>query len=133
MFLKETNNDVEPHGSIVPDQMPILSLSLLVTCILALFPGSLALADPPNGNEYWSSDFFRQGIFGGVSAMTVHDGHLVLAGDFLAAGGLAAGGIAAWDGNTWRDLGGGESLHRVAQQIDIVVDAGIQYIHSRRA
>jgi hypothetical protein len=42
-----------------------------------------------------------------VYALAVHEGELVAGGSFTTAGGAPALGVAAWDGATWRPLGGG--------------------------
>jgi hypothetical protein len=47
------------------------------------------------------------GMGSSVNAMTVFAGQLIVAGDFLSAGGIAANRIAAWDGASWSALGNG--------------------------
>ena len=46
--------------------------------------------------------------------MVVHDGELIVVGDFTSAGGAAANRIAAWDGTSWPPSGG-VSTSRVAR------------------
>jgi hypothetical protein len=53
---------------------------------------------------------------GQVNALAVHQGHLVAAGRFDAAGGLPVNNIAAWNGGSWSPLGDGldvDSLYGV--------------------
>jgi trimeric autotransporter adhesin len=40
----------------------------------------------------------------GIRAMTVHDGRLVVTGEFDSIGGVDAAGIATWDGHQWEPL-----------------------------
>lgn len=53
--------------------------------------GTGTVRDAPHGGE--------------VLAMTVHQGHLVVTGDFNRAGGVPAPGIARWDGDEWLSMG----------------------------
>ncbi len=69
--------------------------------------------DPDEGVRAWNGARWDQigttegaGEFHGVHAMAVHDGLLVVAGQFTSIGGVAANGIASWDGSNWRAFGG---------------------------
>jgi hypothetical protein len=64
-----------------------------------------ALDDPDDA--YWADGFGAQGVNAPVSAMAVHDGKLIAAGQFTIAGGITANRIAAWDGSRWWPLGAG--------------------------
>lgn len=43
----------------------------------------------------------------GVTSMTIHEGRLVIAGDFSRVGSVQANSVASWDGQTWRPFGDG--------------------------
>jgi hypothetical protein len=49
------------------------------------------------------------GFMGGVAALTVYNGNLIVGGGFDSAGGMPDNLIAKWDGSTWSKLGNGIS------------------------
>src|SRR5512142_563360 len=55
----------------------------------------------------WSDEFGLPGPDGGVYALAVYGGDLVVAGDFEGAGGYRARCVARWDGSSWHALGTG--------------------------
>ena len=57
-----------------------------------------ASLDGPSGSGVTSS--------GGVSALTVYEGELIVGGQFTSAGGVTVNQIARWDGAEWRSLDG---------------------------
>jgi hypothetical protein len=69
---------------------------------------SSAAQDNPD-DVYWDNSIALAGggLNGPVSAMTVYDGKLIVAGGFTTAGGNPANHIAAWDGSSWSPLGSG--------------------------
>src|SRR5690606_4062340 len=64
-----------------------------------------------DGARWWPLGAEGDGVDGGaipgVSALIVHDGALVVAGQFEHAGAVAANNIARWDGSSWSALGSG--------------------------
>ncbi|MBL8761303.1 MAG: hypothetical protein JNL50_08385 [Phycisphaerae bacterium] len=85
----------------------------------------------PNGNGLPSLYVLENGISvpwvqmeyysysSGVTSMIIHEGRLVVAGDFNRIGSVYANSIASWDGQTWRPFGGGIYLHSHDFVIDI--------------
>ena len=64
----------------------------------------------PTGISRWSPDGWAQlgdEFNGSVSAVIVHQGDLIAAGQFSHVGGIQAQNIARWDGSSWRALGPG--------------------------
>jgi len=57
------------------------------------------------------------GVSGSVTAATIYDGKLVVAGSFVMAGCTLANSIAAWDGATWTPLG--ESLSGIVVALTV--------------
>lgn len=53
----------------------------------------------------WQSQFVGPGLEGSVADMLVHDGDLIVAGRFDAAGHELASSIAKWDGSSWSGFG----------------------------
>lgn len=53
----------------------------------------------------WQSEFFGPGVNGAIHTALVHDGELIVAGDFDAAGAINAVSIARWDGAQWQSYG----------------------------
>lgn len=74
-------------------------LSLIFTFI------TLALFTQPSYTQSWNA--FGSGTSSTVYAMTVFNGELIVAGDFLTAGGTTVNRIARWNGTTWAALGTG--------------------------
>ncbi len=68
------------------------------------------LGDGLRGPGY-NSGYTNQGGDGDgystVTAMTVYNGNLIVAGSFDSAGGVGDTSIAQWDGNKWSRVGGG--------------------------
>jgi hypothetical protein len=64
-----------------------------------------------DGSRWWPLGPDGSGVDGGsvpaVSALTVHNGALIVAGRFTTAGGTGANNIARWDGSIWSALGNG--------------------------
>ena len=83
----------------------MLKLGVLASCLLALLVIPAAAADP--GAEFWSSNYFRVGLEGPVSAFAEYDSLLVIGGDLTAAGGVLVDALAAWDGHAWQAFAGG--------------------------
>jgi len=67
---------------------------------------SSAAQDNPD-DIYWDNTIALAGggLNGAVTAMTVYDGKLIVAGEFTTVGGIPANHIAAWDGSSWSALG----------------------------
>jgi len=64
------------------------------------------------GGPTWSTLFGPspgQGMSAGLNASITYNGNLVVAGDFLSAGGAPANRIAEWNGASWTPLGAGLS------------------------
>lgn len=59
------------------------------------------------GDEHWSKDFYRRGVWGEVFAVGEDAGDLVVGGRFTFVGATAANNIARWDGAAWRAYGDG--------------------------
>ena len=63
-------------------------------------------------DDRWSHDYLpmgfvaslRTGGYGSVGQMIVHDGELVIGGDFECVDGVPAHGLAAWNGARWRAI-----------------------------
>lgn len=54
-----------------------------------------------------SSGIQATGAAGTVTDLFVHDGQLIVSGEFVTAGGQAANNIARWNGRSWAGLGTG--------------------------
>lgn len=50
--------------------------------------------------------FFETHLFEAVTRLAVHDGKLVVGGNFFGVDGLSTGSLAAYDGSGWESLGG---------------------------
>jgi hypothetical protein len=59
------------------------------------------------GDEHWSTDFNRRGVWGEVHAIGEDYGDLVIGGRFSFVGSTPANNIARWDGAAWHAYGDG--------------------------
>ena len=59
------------------------------------------------GDEYWSPEFNRRGVWGSVHAIGDDDGEMVIGGQFSFVGTTPALNIARWDGTAWQSYGDG--------------------------
>ena len=89
---------------------------------LAVFDGALIAAGFPypyaggvvvNGLARWDGSTWSTldgapgtGVLGEITASTLYEGDLVIAGSFVRAGGETVFEVARWDGNAWRALDG---------------------------
>ena len=65
------------------------------------------------GDEFYSTAFRRIGVDAAIRSSIVHDGKLYIGGDFQHVGDIAANRIACWDGQSWREIGGGVSFSEI--------------------
>jgi hypothetical protein len=65
------------------------------------------------GDEYYSTAFRRIGVDAAIRSSIVHDGKLYIGGDFQHVADIAANRIACWDGQSWREIGGGVSFPEI--------------------
>lgn len=99
-------------------------------------------AGPANVARFDGTSWHRlgSGIPGGtsasyaeVNALAVHNGDLIVAGQFLQAGGITVNHVARWDGSAWSALGGGSpGFDSVAVALavyngDLIAGGGFQF------
>jgi len=84
-------------------------LIAVAAAVVAVCLSSSPFAQGNPDDVYWDNTIALAGggLNGAVTAMTVYDGKLIVAGEFTTAGGLPANHIASWDGSTWSPLGSG--------------------------
>jgi hypothetical protein len=71
----------------------------------------------------WKS--FGGGLGGVISELLVHDGGLIVAGNFASAGGTPASNIAIWQNGAWNTLqGGASSPNQYSSVSDVVMHEG---------
>jgi hypothetical protein len=67
---------------------------------------TLARTGAVSPTREWRAEFFGPGLENDVRAVTIYQGDLVVAGDFLTAGEMTVNRIARWDGTQWSALSG---------------------------
>ncbi len=83
----------------------LMKLQMILVIFITTFwlsPGFAVVDD-----QYWSPDFYRQGIFGQVNSLLQYDSLLILGGSISAAGDLPVQNIVTFDGQQWGTLGTG--------------------------
>jgi hypothetical protein len=85
----------------------LIAVVAVLAGVCFVVPSSAAQDNPDD--VYWDNTIALAGggLNGPVTAMTVYDDKLIVAGEFTTAGGLPANHIAAWDGTAWSPLGSG--------------------------
>lgn len=110
--------------------------ALLFPLILIFICNRSPAASPneiPEGGSHWSA--LAGGVtstFVDVYSMTVHNGELVIGGQFGAVDGVPANGVARWNGLQWQSYGPGVSHATTSPIVWTVLSAGGQlYIGGR--
>jgi hypothetical protein len=85
---------------------------------VGFWPGTPASCIARWNGSAWSA--LGSGLSGGgpyttVSAFAVHNGQLIVGGNFTTAGGVAASAIARWNGSSWSSLGSGMGSMMIPQ------------------
>lgn len=85
------------------------------------YPGESLVAALP-GDEYWSSDYGRGGVWGRTYSIGGYQSDLVIGGRFSFAGSTPALNIARWNGSGWQAIGGGVGTYDELSIVSSVVE-----------
>ncbi|MFH1312068.1 MAG: T9SS type A sorting domain-containing protein [Candidatus Eisenbacteria bacterium] len=119
--------------------LPLFTLSILTTVGNLWAADSLSLEDmsfevlggaidppPVPIDSQWWDGFGRPGADGLVMSFVLHDGDVVVGGDFQGIGSVRSTGIARWDGSDWASLDSDFRDVRVLGVYDGDVIAGVR-------
>ncbi len=88
------------------DPIPAPIAAAAAAILSAFLLNAAAPAEHPDDSRWWPG-FDAAGFDGAVNAIAFYGGELIAGGAFTQAGDTAASRIAAWNGQSWRPLGGG--------------------------
>lgn len=103
--LERTRSTQASGGALLPAVARDTSVSVLLPA--AVIPG----------DEYWSADFGRRGIYGTVIAACAVGTDLYVGGSFYWAGSKRCNNVARWGGSEWQPLGTGVWLDGGGTQV----------------